>query len=51
MLKEVQQFVGFADVKPLVQDMTSNLGSLHGVIEEAQQCLEDRLKTLQVPCT
>eukprot|EP00092_Neocalanus_flemingeri_P009172 GFUD01009873.1.p1 GENE.GFUD01009873.1~~GFUD01009873.1.p1 ORF type:complete len:2234 (-),score=822.51 GFUD01009873.1:392-6148(-) len=51
LLKEVQQLVGFVDVQPLVQDMTSNLGSLHCVIEEAQQCLEHRLKNLQVRCT
>merc|ERR1712128_59762 len=47
LLKEVQQLVGYVDVQPLVQDMTSNLGSLHCVMEEAQQCLEHRLKNLQ----
>merc|ERR1712106_884791 len=51
LLKEVQQLVGYVDVQPLVQDMTSNLGSLHCVMEEAQQCLEHRLKNLQVRCT
>jgi len=48
LLKEVQQLDGYVDVKPLIQDMTLNLGSLHGVIEDAQQCLEHRLKNLQV---
>eukprot|EP00090_Calanus_glacialis_P016241 TRINITY_DN25465_c0_g1_i1.p1 TRINITY_DN25465_c0_g1~~TRINITY_DN25465_c0_g1_i1.p1 ORF type:complete len:1826 (-),score=521.33 TRINITY_DN25465_c0_g1_i1:410-5347(-) len=51
LLKEVQQLVGYVDVQPLVNDMTSNLGSLHGVMEDAQQCLEHRLKNLQVRCT
>merc|ERR1712106_225731 len=47
LLKEIQQLVGYVDVQPLVHDMTSNLGSLHGVMEDAQQCLEHRLKNLQ----
>merc|ERR1711936_1077112 len=47
LLKEVNQLQEYVDVQPLVQDMTSNLGSLHCVMEEAQQCLEHRLKNLQ----
>lgn len=51
LLKEIQKLVGYIDVQPLVNDMTSNLGSLHCVMEDAQQCLEHRLKNLQVRCT
>merc|ERR1712013_550085 len=47
LLKEIQKLVGYVDVQPLVTDMTSNLGSLHCVMEDAQQCLEHRLKNLQ----
>merc|ERR1711915_145739 len=47
LLKDFQQLDGYVDVKPLIQDMTLNLGSLHGVMEDAQQCLEHRLKNLQ----
>jgi len=50
LLKEVQQLVSYADVQPLVQDMTENLGSLHNVMSDAQRCLEHRLKNLQVRC-
>merc|ERR1712013_588980 len=50
-MKEIQKLVGYVDVQPLVTDMTSNLGSLHCVMEDAQQCLEHRLKNLQVRCT
>ena len=48
MIEDIGKFQGFSDVEPLVVDMRSNLGTLHEVMQDAQQCLALKLKNLQV---
>ena len=48
MIDDIGKFQGFLDVEPLVMDMQSNLGNLHEVMQDAQQCLALKLKNLQV---
>ena len=48
MIEDIGKFQGFSDVEPLVMDMQSNLGNLHEVMQDAQQCLALKLKNLQV---
>ena len=48
MIKEIDNLVSFTDVEPLVADMKDNLTTLLKVMEEAQQCLDLKLKNLQV---
>ena len=48
MIEEVQQFVTFSEVEPLIIDMRENLGTLHQVLNEAQLTLESKLMNLQV---
>ena len=48
MIEEVQQFMPFSEVEPLIIDMRENLGALHQVLNEAQLTLESKLMNLQV---
>jgi len=48
MIEEVQQFMPFSEVEPLIIDMRENLGTLHQVLNEAQLTLESKLMNLQV---
>merc|ERR1712045_135293 len=47
MIRDMEQFTVYPDVEPLVADMKDNLGSLQSVMEEAQECLMNKLKNLQ----
>ena len=48
MIREIDNLVSYTDVEPLVADMKENLTTLLKVMEEAQQCLDLKLKNLQV---
>ena len=48
MIGEIDNLVSYTDVEPLVDDMKENLKTLLKVMEEAQQCLNLKLKNLQV---
>ena len=48
MIREIDNLVSYTDVEPLVADMKENLKTLLKVMEEAQQCLDLKLKNLQV---
>ena len=48
MIRDMEQFTVYPDVEPLVADMKDNLGSLQSVMKEAQECLMNKLKNLQV---
>merc|ERR1712198_728894 len=48
MIEEVQQFMPFSEVEPLIIDMRENLGTLQQVLNEAQLTLESKLMNLQV---
>ena len=48
MINEIDNLVTYSDVEPLVLDMKGNLTTLLKVMEEAQQCLDLKLKNLQV---
>ena len=48
MIREIDTLVSYTDVEPLVADMKENLTTLLKVMEEAQQCLDLKLKNLQV---
>ena len=48
MINEIDNLVTYSDVEPLVLDMKGNLTTLLNAMEEAQQCLELKLKNLQV---
>ena len=48
MIAEIDNLVSYTDVEPLVDDMKENLKTLLKVMEEAQQCLNLKLKNLQV---
>ena len=48
MIGEIDNLVSYTDVEPLVDEMKENLKTLLKVMEEAQQCLDLKLKNLQV---
>ena len=48
MIGEIDNLVSYTDVEPLVDEMKGNLKTLLKVMEEAQQCLDLKLKNLQV---
>merc|ERR1711976_407633 len=48
MIREIDNLDSYTDVEPLVADMKENLTTLLKVMEEAQQCLDLKLKNLQV---
>ena len=48
MIGEIDNLVSYTDVEPLVDDMKENLKTLLKVMEEAQKCLNLKLKNLQV---
>jgi len=51
LLSDVKTLTISDDIEDLVKNMTCNLSTLQGVMQDTQTCLAMRLSNLQVPCS